>query len=196
MTKRAWISLAGVGLAAVVSWTVAVDSVRIEEDCLDCQLSRTIERVRVASAVVAESIRERPSLISMVADDLGAPCPHDRVHRWESRRRLGLVLTVVDEPVLYPVQRPWYPPCAREGARSLAAAEDGLSSEFRARVLEAHDWAYWARLRDRVYDACPPEQRPEALADPGDQAPSADGKEAGEPSATGDDPAGCDRSSD
>lgn len=163
--RKPLVILGGV-IAVLLLWFGGVDRVQYEEDCLDCQLGRTIYQTRLATAPVLEAIEERPSLLSMAAEDLGVPCPHDHVHRWLAERRLGLVLVIFEDHVLHPTQRPWYPPCAREAARSLAEAEPELPQEFRSRVISDHDWGFWTGLRERIFASCPPRQRPEAIFSP------------------------------
>lgn len=172
--------------ALLVAWFLGVDSCRYVENCLDCRQMRAIDEVRVATVPVRTSERDAPSLITAVADDLGAPCPHDRANRYRARRRLGLLIAVESDPVLIPLHRPWYPPCAREGARALIDAEPGLSAAFRRRVLEGHDWDYWRALHARIFAGCPPDQRPgddepgppeedaEAPSGPPDRGPASD----------------------
>ena len=146
--------------ALLVAWFLGVDSCRDVETCLDCRQMRAIDRVRIATVSIRRCERDAPSLITLVADDLGAPCPHDRASRYRARRRLGLLIAVESDPVLIPLHRPWYPPCAREGLRALADDEPGLPAAFRRRVLKGHDWAYWRALHERIFAGCPPDQRP------------------------------------
>ena len=164
MSRRPIVGVAAAVVALLVFWFLAVDWRWSEQDCLDCRGNRSIRQFRLASIVLHESIEDRPSLIGLVAGDLGAPCPHDRVNRWLAERRQGLLIPVHRDPVLHAAHRPWYPPCARDAARQLARSDPGLPPSFASRVLRQHDWSYWDDLRDRLFDACPADQRPESFA--------------------------------
>jgi hypothetical protein len=198
MNKKTAVVSVGVLVAVGLLWFGGVDRVQYEEDCLDCQLSRTVHQVRIATSPIRESTEERPSLLSLVAEDLGVTCPHAQVHRWLAGRRLGLVFLVFEDHVLHPMQRPWYPPCARDSARALAESEPGLPSEFRSRIIADHDWGYWAEVRSRIFESCPPDQRPGAFAPespsppagptPGDADGSGDSRPPGDESAPADEP--------
>ena len=164
MSRRPIVGGAAAVVALLASWFLAVDWRWYEQDCLDCRGNRSIRQVRLASIVVYQSIEDRPSLVGLVAGDLGVPCPHHHANRWLAERRAGLLVRVHRDPVLHAAHRPWYPLCARDAARRLGKSDPGLPAAFASRVLRGHDWAFWDVLRNRLFDACPPDQRPDSFS--------------------------------
>lgn len=145
----------------IALWFVAVEWEWSYEDCPHCHDARRVFEYRVFSIVVWRDVEEwrYPTIIEMIAADLGIPCLHERAFRWWRQRLSGLCLCV-EHGGMRLHDPPWYPPCARAAVRSWMERDSGFARTFRKRVLEGDDREFLRSLIFRMYDACPGDQLP------------------------------------
>jgi hypothetical protein len=157
-----WSKGLGILNLLIALWFVSVEWDWSFEDCPNCHNSRRIFEYRLFSIVVRREVGEwdHPTMIEMVAADLGIPCSHGRAFRGWHQRLSGLCLCVEHGGMrLY--DPPWYPTCAQAAVRSWLAKDPSFAQTFRKRVLEDFDRLYWRSLIFQMYDACPANQLPD-----------------------------------
>ena len=139
------IAVGTVSLAAI--WFLAVDWSCFVEQCPDCLSDRYIDQYRILGYPVHTRVDEASTIVDKVLADLGAPCYHDKMDRWQMQRWWGLHCCG------------W--PCWN-GTLSLSGDDDDLytqelsarlrergrmnpayASELRRRVVELHDYDYF-----------------------------------------------------
>lgn len=119
--RRAFIfirlAVGSVGLAAI--WFLAVDWSWFVEDCPDCLIRRDVVQYRVLGYCVYEKIDATSTILERALTDLGTPCLHERLERWQKHRWWGLLVCGL--------------PCWN-GIDGLSAADDRYTPELSARV--------------------------------------------------------------
>jgi hypothetical protein len=136
-----WIRVPLLAVAAIAAWMVAVDVSWFSSGCKHCFHEWDVMEVRVFHQPLwSRREPEHYPLFKMVAEDLGAPCPHD-YERFHWIRMWGLVWP---GPPFFNGTRglstknakPWYDDDARARVRSLAADEPELGKEFQRALLD------------------------------------------------------------
>jgi hypothetical protein len=131
-------------LAGLILWVVGVDFSRFREGCDYCHSHWDLAEYRVFGCVVHtwKGANHSPTL-SRIADDLGAPCPHE-VTRWHKWRLWGIVFyaSPFHNGTCCISDGGWYDERQRAVVRSLAQQYPDLGPEFRERVLLNRDYAF------------------------------------------------------
>lgn len=160
-TLGRWSRGLGVLNLLIALWFVSVEWEWSFEDCPRCHDSRRVFEYRVFSIVVWRDVEQwsKPTIVEMIAADLGIPCSHEKPLRSWRLRLSGLCLCLENGGMRLG-DAPWYPPCARAALRSWREQDPDLARRFRERVLEGNDREYLRSLILRLYDACPEDQLP------------------------------------
>lgn len=139
----------------VAFWFLAVDWSWYVDDCPRCYLGRDVYQYRLLGRIISERVVEDPSLVQLVATDLGAECAHPTMTRWHKHRRWGLCLCA--NPCINGLYRLDgnldYDEATRAKVRKMALDEPSLRDEFSRRVLDRgnpRDWDYWKKLVARI----------------------------------------------
>ncbi|HUE70279.1 MAG TPA: hypothetical protein VMP01_05265 [Pirellulaceae bacterium] len=146
-------SLRGIllALAAGIVWMVGVDYSYFWEGCGYCRSHWNVEEVRVFHQPVwsRQSEDHLPS-IRLIAEDLGAPCPH-RYERWHLNRLWGFLL--LGPPNINGTcclaGGDWYVHADRDYVRAIGARDPKIGVEFQKALIE-HDHKTLKRLLDEV----------------------------------------------
>lgn len=156
-----WRRRLGILNGLIALWFVSVDWSWFFEECPNCRDRRQVVEYRIGSIVVEREVSGwfYNTAIERVAADLGVSCSHGRAERSLQQRWRGLCLPGGPDPLRLS-DSAWYPPCARDAVRSWLRSDPNLAREFRQRVLDDFDRAYWRRLVFRMYDACPASELP------------------------------------
>lgn len=129
------------GIAIVVVWMVGVDYSRFHDECDHCGSRWDVEEVRVFHQPVWSRKGEdvAPSL-RLIAEDLGAPCPHE-YHRWHRWRLWGFFWPGPPfiNGILGLSGGDWYLRENRDYVRSLGGRDPKIGKEFQAALLN-HDY--------------------------------------------------------
>jgi hypothetical protein len=135
-------------------WFVAVDECGITELCNHCRSERHLRQYRVFAFVTSETVDEYRTPVSLIAQDLGAPCPHE-YERVPVYRMWGLLYYISAGPCgLFGLAgEDWYDEHAAGIVRSRGQACPELAEEFRRRVLLDHDPEYSSRFIDELREA-------------------------------------------
>jgi hypothetical protein len=142
--------------ATVAIWFTSVESTVFVENCPACGHGRDVIESRFFSVTPRRVTREYASLAELIASDLGIACNHERMTGWWAHRVYGGLLSGERFAGIHRLSdAPWYPPCARDAVRSWAANDPEFIRNFRERVLERKDLAYWRTLLSRMHDECP-----------------------------------------
>jgi hypothetical protein len=144
--------------ALVLLWFVAVDRSVFFERCEHCDTHAYIVQYRVYGIPLSSSKQfVHGQLLSWIARDLGAPCPHkyERVHltrHWGllycARPKIGIVCCFRD-----PDRDSYYYRQYREVLSLKARKEPQLGEEFRERVLLQQDMDYLPRFFQELRSA-------------------------------------------
>jgi hypothetical protein len=151
---------------AVAVWFTSVEWTLIVENCPACGHGADVTESRLFLAIPRRVARkEFPTLIELIATDLGILCPHKQMVGFRKYRLFGGCLWGEYNPGIHRVfDQPWYPPCARDAVRSWAAKDPNFIRNFRERaLLEERDHGYMKALIFRMYDACPADLLPAHL---------------------------------
>lgn len=153
-------SVAVIGL--LVFWFLAVDWVMTVENCPECVYGRDVMQYRVFGFVIHERICEDPSLIEMVASDMGLKCQHPRMESWRKHRWWGLCICA--SPCINGMHRLGgdidYSDAARDHVKKMVNEMPSLRAEFQQRVLVEHDWDYWRSLVEQIRTESEPKTNP------------------------------------
>jgi len=135
-------------LAALIVWGVGVDRSVYIERCARCHGDWVVQEYRLFGRAVWSKRHDDPDdALRLVAEDLGAPCPHE-LSRWHGWRYWGLVLPArpFHSGTIGLSGLGWYDNEKREIVRSLGRQHPELGVEFRDRVLINQDHAYWRKF--------------------------------------------------
>lgn len=163
MSRKRVLSGAGIAVAAIAAWFLAVDFSWFEENCPACLETRTVLQYRFSGYALHEETQVRPSVIQRASVDLGVPCSHDVIDRWHKHRWWGMLLCyypcsngtigLVGDPT-------WYDRNLAAKIKSLRVTRPEVSAEFRQRVLIEHDQKYWQHLLEEIEALEPPTKHP------------------------------------
>jgi hypothetical protein len=144
-------------------WFVAVEESVYVESCTDCMYVAYVVQYKVVGVVVSEkTYKNSQSPMEQVASCLGVTCSHQHVERWQEHRYWGLL--ICGWPCwngtlgLVGDQSPEFVEALGHALRWLEKQNPNLSAEFKERVLEKHDFAYWQELM-RLVQADPAMQQ-------------------------------------
>jgi len=146
-------------LAALCLWFVGVDWSWFINRCPHCASHWNVAEVRVFGLAIHTSNGPDhcPSL-RLIAEDLGAPCPHEYA-RWHKWRLWGLVFPgpPFHNGTCCISGGDWYEHSDnRDVVRSMARQNPQLGPEFRRRVLLGHDHLYAQKFYADVKAAANP----------------------------------------
>lgn len=139
--------------ALALLWLVAVDFSWFRDLCEDCWLDRDDLQFRVYHIPIYRTNRDH-GILHRVAEDLGAPCPHERSTRTYLLRAWGLAVPQLDPmsgrfvlnanvgTLRLDHGSGWYDETAARIVRAKAESSPGLADEFRQRVFVDHDRQY------------------------------------------------------
>jgi hypothetical protein len=142
---------------SVILWFVAVDKSFFLEGCRDCGYERDTIRYRILTIPIHKTPIEQHSPVEVVADALGAPCPHKDWYVVHKYRWWGLVFCACPcergtTGLIYEIDS-WYDDSLREKLREASERNSTLGEEFRQRVVYKQDWNYWRRFQLEVSDS-------------------------------------------
>lgn len=129
-------------LSGTSLWFLAVDSSWFVESCIWCGMSRDELQYRVFTIPVHGEVFEFRTIPQLVAEDLGAPCPH-HIRRWHKHRWWGLCYCA--RPCIDGIYRlvgdEWYGEKHSRFVKELAENNPSLRKEFQ-RALLSEDRRY------------------------------------------------------
>jgi len=145
-------------LVLVLVWFLGVDRSWFVETCGDCYSSRDVIQYRFLTVPFSERVVEQESPISRVARDLGVPCPHRNLTRWQKERWWGLlfcccpcksgITSLTWDERLYDER-------TIAIIKSLVKSNPELPEEFYRRILVEHDLKYWEQFKEQVFSQQP-----------------------------------------
>ena len=144
--------------AAVCGWFLLVDLSWFEEHCPDCGYARTDIQWRLMTVPVHTWEDRSPTVIQRVASDLGVPCQHSALHRWQKQRWWGLLICKCpchNGIVSFGGDDAWYDAAAREKLRELAKADPNLANDFQRQVLAEHNYARYREIVQQIIEPEP-----------------------------------------
>lgn len=140
-----WHGIARFGLATVAAatlWMAAVDYVTYRKGCIHCDSHALHGDFRVFHQPIwGWQGQDHFPYYRLIAEDLGAPCPHD-YERIERMRLWGLLLWTGQCPLCCIDFGDWYKDSLRERVREMGASDPKLAAVFRDEVCLRHNWAY------------------------------------------------------
>jgi len=150
--------LRGILMAACAAavWMVGVDYSEFREGCEHCGSHWSVGEARVFhQAIWTRKSPDHFPIWKMIAEDLGAPCPH-HYERWHKIRLWGLIwpgppwqngtccLSSKDSQT-------WYEEVGRTRVKALAASDPEVAAEFRQRALQEQDLTYLRSFLTRIH---------------------------------------------
>jgi hypothetical protein len=146
LPKFQWHYVARFGLATLAAatfWMAAVDYLTYRKGCIHCASHAIHGDYRVFHQPVW-SLQDEDHFpdFRMIAEDLGAPCPHE-FERFERMRLWGLL---IHGPGSYGIccldGGDRYRDSLRDRARRMGATDPKLAAAFRDEVCLQHNWVY------------------------------------------------------
>ena len=145
-------------ISATACWFLLVELSWFEEKCPDCLYARTDIQYRVLTVPVSKWEAAQPTALQQAAADLGVPCQHPHLHRWQKQRWWGLLYCSCPchhGIVGLAMDDDWYDKPAAENLRQLAKKDPDFANNFQRRVLVEHDYAHWREIAERIDEAEP-----------------------------------------
>jgi hypothetical protein len=152
--QRRWLRRTAFVAAGLSAWIATVDYVMYLVKCDRCYGAWIEEEVRVLHQPIwsRSMITSGSSVFPLIAEDLGAPCPHQMKYH-TLRRFWGFIWprTLRSDIIVLPMDRSRYDKGMREHVRNVGAADRALAQRFQS-ALENHDFAslgkYTRELRE------------------------------------------------
>lgn len=140
-------------LSLAAAWIVAVDWSWFIHSCPDCVYQKEIYRYRVFTFTIDERIREFPTSIQLVGEDLGVPCPHRRSVTWHKHRWWGLCFCYA--PCINGItglssDNSWHNQDVSSKIAELARDDPSVKEEYVQRVYEDHEFENTRKLLARA----------------------------------------------
>jgi hypothetical protein len=123
---------------AMVGWFAVMDYSCFWEGCDHCHSHWFVTEVRVLHRPVwSRPYEDHSPLLGRVADDLGAPCPHEFT-RWRVWRFWGCVWPQVSwsGTCCIATEDEWYSPEVREQVRAIGRQDPALGREFQRALVD------------------------------------------------------------
>jgi len=152
MKKRRLVRIVLYVIVSVAMWFLVVDLSWFMEECADCRSRSGIMQIRLFTLPIYEKRMEHPSLIELIAKDLGVPCMHNDVDLWNrsqigrwwgllipSRSYAGYIVWFGDGDL-------WYDDSFAAKVKAIAAREPSVTQDFAQQVLGRMNRNYWQRF--------------------------------------------------
>ena len=152
MRRARIILLGGILVGPALLWFLGVDSFVFSEQCEQCHWGRTVGQIRFLRFPVWQKTVEHHHPWEWIARDLGVPCRHQRLRRWETQRHWGLLIPDdrYHDVLVFVQHSGWYGPAHAQAAREMARQDPNLGAEFRLRALQQQDLDYWREFARRL----------------------------------------------
>src|SRR5687768_6960809 len=134
--RRRFLMAVAVVVGAITGWFLLVDLSWFEEQCPDCRYARTDIQYRVLTLPVRKWEDARPTALQQAAADIGVPCRHPNLHRWQKQRWWGLLYCGCpchNGIVGLAMDHDWYDKSAAEKLRQLAKDDPDFANSFHER---------------------------------------------------------------
>jgi hypothetical protein len=143
-------------IAATCAWFLLIHRVVEDVECAVCRFRITEDRVEVfCLPVIQLRTIETPTLITLVARDLGCPCPHKDLVELKGTRAdyWGLRFLVNYQSGIIGFKSDddeWYRDNVRPLVLNFRHEHPELVTEFQTRVIEQNDHDYWVHFINDV----------------------------------------------
>jgi hypothetical protein len=156
--RRRLFAIAAILVGAAAGWFLLVDFSWFEEKCPDCLYARTDIQYRVLTVPVRKWEDAEPTALQRAAADLGVPCHHPNLHRWQNQRWWGLLYCRC--PCHHGIvglakDHDWYDQAAAEKLLQLAKEDPDFANSFHRRVLLKHDYSFWRSIVQQITEPEP-----------------------------------------